>query len=65
MKVSLFSNPSVNVNSIPEYAAIFGDAEGNTNAHAIAVDDLGNIYIHGISDSRVFGSGTYPPASNV
>ena len=49
MKTSLFT--SGNVNNIPEYAAIFGDKDGNTYANTIAVDALGNIYIHGWSDS--------------
>lgn len=61
MKASLFTAGSVG--SIPEYAAIFGDKDGNTYAHTIAVDALGNIYIHGISDSQAFGSGSYPPNS--
>lgn len=32
-----------------------GDKDGNVLAHALAVDQYGYIYIHGISNSPAFG----------
>lgn len=45
-----------NINSFPLEAAYFGDRDGNTYGHVIDVDDLGMVYIAGVTDSPILGS---------
>jgi hypothetical protein len=47
-----------NYDNIPEFAVNFGDKDGDLRAHALAVDEFGYIYVHGISDSPAFGGST-------
>jgi hypothetical protein len=50
-KIDLSKFTQANIGSIPEAAVYFGENEGGTWAHAVAVDEYGYIYVHGRSNS--------------
>ena len=65
IKVPVSSFTSASIDTLPESAANFGDANGNLYATAMALDHFGNIYIHGYSDSQAFGGARWTsPVSN-
>jgi hypothetical protein len=39
----------------PQIAAYLGDKDGEVKAHAIALDQYGYVYVHGVSNSPAFG----------
>lgn len=54
-RVATSSITIANYNNIPDFAVNFGDKDGDLRAHALAVDEFGYIYVHGISSSPAFG----------
>jgi len=56
-RFSVKPNDLTNLNYLennPQIAAYLGDKDGHLKAHAIALDQYGYVYVHGISNSPAF-----------